>query len=477
MTADNHHNDTSGTGSTGSADARNTRKSRPTIPRHEITADGQVVPAGTAEQEDMYLFAEDADAGVFLDEIAPDDEADEIRTAWSVYDESERVVSARRHTGKKPRKTLARATSARLAQEDQRWREHREEQATTGMRGFWNKIGLHLAASAAESSERSREHASRVAKIHSQAIKRSVKEISSSPLDIMVDADGEWRCPAVAVCSSKGGVGKSTIIGSLGEMFAEALVDSDLHSGLPAVLIDLNPDYGTVVSRIPEMRNSRRMSVDSYKLGTMCVEHLENPQDSPEFNALDHTWPTKWEGLRGITNPPGDAERKRMEGYRISAIYDCLSDRSSVFFMDNGTQLTSMQMVTSASLANVLIFIIEASTPENQLETQLADWYHTVQVNRNAFAGLSERMVVAIVPSTNSASQRKSARNLTKLLTKKGIDSVNIPFDRYLADSGPIDLAQTSTVYRSAIAQLASLVLGNMNKDKSLRNQQIAAGK
>lgn len=441
-------------------------RARPTIPRAEITPDGRVVPEGTAEQEQMYAFAEDADNGLFLDDIAPDEDADETRTAWSVFDESERVTKAR-GMGRQQARTLADSTATRLAQESRRFREHMDAPSAEGFRGFVNKIGLHLSPGDDERKARRTEHGKRVSGIHSQAIKRSSKEIGAAPMDIMVGNDGQWRCPAIAIGSQKGGVGKTSTVVALAEHFSNAKERAAGDDMLPAVVVDLNPDYGTVVSRIPGMRSYRGMSKNSYQLGTDCVQYLDSPESWPDFDALDYVWPTKWDYLKAVTNPPNSEERKRMDGYRISAIYECLARRTSVFLMDNGTQLTSPQMVTSASLANSLVLIIEATTSESQLETQLNEWYRAVQVNRNAFAGLRERMVVAIVTNADTARQRKSGRKLHKVLGGKGVASVVVPYDRHLGDDGPIDLTKTSREYQSSIAQLASLLLGNLNKASS----------
>ena len=429
------------------------------IPGFETDQEGNIVPEGTLAERELdalYHLADDDDLDDWYDD-------EDIPRAWNRFHESERV--ARRASFDSENAMLSDITESRLRKASKQHKAEMEKPATQGWKGSFNKAlpFMKLKATDAERKQRKSEYIENVARIRKTTINRAHKEIARAALDIMVTDDGKYRCPAVGVGSQKGGSGKTTTIVALAEFYARALAWKQKKQSAklkPAVIIDLNPDVGTIVSRVPDTVNEYGNKLNSLELGQLC---MESDEQQLQFDAMEYTFPTKWRYLRAIPNPVDKSDRSRMSRAKIESIYDHLSDQSSMVFMDNGTRIDSQQSISSANISNAFVLVIDAGSDANFVVSEVRDW-NAMASDNVSFKGISERMVVAIVVKTDSDVQRKNAVSLRKKLAADNVDSVILPFESSLANNAEIEFSALSAEYQSAIAALAHHILGNLNK-------------
>lgn len=428
------------------------------IPGFETDEEGNIVPEGTLAKREMdalYHLADDDDLDDWYDD-------EDIPRAWNTFQDSERV--ARRASFDSDEAMLADIIDARLRKANKQHKAEMEKPATQGWKGSFNKAlpFMKLKATSEERKQRKNEYVENVARIRKSSINRAHKEIARAALNIM-ETDGKYRCPAVGVGSQKGGSGKTTTIVALAEFYARALAWKQKKQSAkmkPAVIIDLNPDVGTIVSRVPDTINEYGNKLNTFALGQLC---MESDQQQQPFDAMEYTFPTKWRYLRAIPNPVDKSDRARMSRAKIESIYDHLSDQASMVFMDNGTRIDSQQSISSANIANAFVLVIDAGSDPNFVVSEVRDW-NAMASDNVSFKGISERMVVAIVVKTNSDVQRKNAVSLRKKLASDNVDSVILPFESNLANNVEVEFSALNAEYQSAIAALAHHILGNLNK-------------
>lgn len=355
-----------------------------------------------------------------------------------------------------------------------RYQELKEEPAALGLRGRINAIFRStLPPGEREAQRRIEAFYAKMDRILITQITRAAEEVMQSNLDINVVSDF-WNAPVISVGSSKGGVGKTTTITAICQFMAKVLYIAFMRGGgvrflrdadghfRPVIMAELNPDKGTLRDRMPGSQDSRT-ALNTKNTYSMYQEIKRSPEES----VLRYTWPTRWDYLKIIPQPSDPKERRMVSREAVESIYDSLGPECSLFFIDNGTSSDSQTIRGSLRISNAFLLIVdpEMADPYEYCKDNLAEWTRN---SEKSMATIAQRLTVAIVSRSDKRHVRASAKELRqKLWDEQGISAIIVPYDHGLDGHHPFDVFQLSVEYRSAIADISTKLLEDLNQKDS----------
>jgi len=152
------------------------------------------------------------------------------------------------------------------------------------------------------------------------------------------------RCNTIATVSPKGGVGKTTTSFLVGNVLAE-------HLKLRAVVVDANPDFGTLASLAPDERRADANLAD-------LIHQLDNITSTASLSRYMSRMPT---GLHLLGAPMSAEAMQQITTAQYGRLLDFLSRYYDAVILDLGTGITSELAQFAAHRADQLVVV---TTPE-----------------------------------------------------------------------------------------------------------------
>lgn len=244
------------------------------------------------------------------------------------------------------------------------------------------------------------------------------------------------------VMSEKGGCGKTTLVCLLA-------YELEVIRRERIVVTDINPDKGSLSSRMGvSPKYSLKDMIEAYDdivRGDRRVSDFLSPVGSTGINVLS-----------GDMNPDYRQETSEMD---VIKTFQLLAPVASMVLLDNGTGITHSALSGSLQVSHGMALIME-----NTLDAEdfIQDTLTFLQKNRHDDL---RRRLVLVINDKAAITPERSRQMIDDLMLKfnhqvRGI--VVIPFDRSIAEGGPIDFKQVGGETRKAIRHLAALLMDDM---------------
>jgi MinD-like ATPase involved in chromosome partitioning or flagellar assembly len=283
--------------------------------------------------------------------------------------------------------------------------EERLPVANTGLRGTLNKAGLKLKPGKKE--KRRREVYARI----------------RAPKDSMY---------AVAVLTLKGGAGKTTITGTLGQVFAKIRPDG-------VIAVDADPDAGDLPMRTAS--HPRNLSM---------VDMLAEV-DLGQYDLVQRFLSTTETDLQVLANGWRPDNDRVLVPEDVIDVREILSHYYSLLLWDGDKALNSAVVRAMLDNSNALVLIVEASRPGAMKAGQAIDW-----LRNHGYEGLLARTVLVVNETT--ANTRLDMESLMTVLARQQLKIHHIPFDPHLDEGLLIDLDKLKKKTRRAFEDLAAML-------------------
>ncbi|WP_308283460.1 MinD/ParA family ATP-binding protein [Pseudonocardia nigra] len=235
----------------------------------------------------------------------------------------------------------------------------------------------------------------------------------------------------IAVASIKGGVGKTTVAALLGLTLAE-------HRGDRVVVMDANPDAGTLADRLT---GEPRATVRDL-LG--AIEELRALPDVVRFTSLAG----RLQVLASEQDPVRGEAFDRAEYERVCAV---LARFHNIVITDSGTGMVHSAMEGTLALADSLVVVGSPTVDGASRASKTLDWL-VAHGHRDAVA----RAVVVL--SLDRTSKEVDAGLLRAHFAERCREVVEIPHDPHLATGGRIDPTMLRPATARAFLELAATV-------------------
>jgi MinD-like ATPase involved in chromosome partitioning or flagellar assembly len=235
----------------------------------------------------------------------------------------------------------------------------------------------------------------------------------------------------IAVTSIKGGVGKTTVAACLGLVLAE-------HSGDRVVVLDANPDAGTLADRLTGESEVtvRELLRDLDDVGSWA--------DLSRYTSLAG----RLQVLASEQDPASGAAFSRAEYEQVSGLLTRFFD---LMVTDSGTGLVHSAMAGTLGLADSLIVVGAPTVDGAGRAAKTLDW-----LRAHGHAGLAAEALVVL--SHDRVSKEVDTRRIREHFAARCRGVVDVPHDPHLATGGRIDLAHLHSGTRDAFLELAALV-------------------
>jgi MinD-like ATPase involved in chromosome partitioning or flagellar assembly len=283
--------------------------------------------------------------------------------------------------------------------------EERLPVANTGFRGTLNKAGLKLKPGKKE--KRRREVYARI----------------RAPKDSMY---------AVAVLTLKGGAGKTTITGTLGQVFAKFRPDG-------VIAVDADPDAGDLPLRTAV--HPRNLSM---------VDMLAE-EDLGQYDLVQRFLSTTETDLQVLANGWRPDNDRVLVPEDVIDVREILSHYYSMLLWDGDKALNSEVVRAMLDNSNALVLIVEASRPGAMKAGQAIDW-----LRNHGYEGLLARTVLVVNETT--ANTRLDMESLMTVLARQQLKIHHIPFDPHLDEGLLIDVDKLKKKTRRAFENLAAML-------------------
>jgi MinD-like ATPase involved in chromosome partitioning or flagellar assembly len=283
--------------------------------------------------------------------------------------------------------------------------EERLPVANTGLRGTLNKAGLTLKPGKKE--RRRREVYARI----------------RAPKDSMY---------AIAVLTLKGGAGKTTITGTLGQVFAKFRPDG-------VIAVDADPDAGDLPMRTAA--HPRNLSM---------VDMLAEV-DLGQHDLVQRFLSTTETDLQVLANGWRPDNDRVLLPEDVIDVREILSHYYSMLLWDGDKALNSAVVRAMLDNSNALVLIVEASRPGAMKAGQAIDW-----LRNHGYEGLLARTVLVVNETT--ANTRLDMEALITVLARQQLKIHHIPFDPHLDEGLLIDLDKLKKKTRRAFEDLAAML-------------------
>ena len=233
----------------------------------------------------------------------------------------------------------------------------------------------------------------------------------------------------VAVMSIKGGVGKTTVAACLGLTLAE-------HRGDRIVVLDANPDAGTLAERL-----TGEAGVTVREL-LRDLERIHSWSDMSRYTSLAGR-------LQVVASEQDPADVFGREEYeRVSALLGRYFDLTVT---DSGTGLVHSAMAGTLTVADGLVVVGSPTVDGAGRAAKTLDW-----LCAHGHARLAGDAVVVL--NHDRVSADVDAGRIHAYFTARSRAVVDVPHDPHLAVGGRIDPARLREPTRTAFLRLAALV-------------------
>jgi MinD-like ATPase involved in chromosome partitioning or flagellar assembly len=235
----------------------------------------------------------------------------------------------------------------------------------------------------------------------------------------------------IAVTSIKGGVGKTTVAACLGLVLAE-------HRGDRVVVLDANPDAGTLADRL-----TGESAVTVREL-LRDLDRIRSWADMSRYTSLAG----RLQVLASEQDPASSDAFSREEYEHISAL---LARFFNLTVTDSGTGLVHSAMEGTLKLADSLIVVGAPTVDGASRAAKTLDW-----LLAHGHSGLAAEALVVL--SHDRVSAAVDQRRIRAYFTSRCRAVVDVPHDPPLATGGRIELGRLDQRTRDAFLQLAALV-------------------
>ncbi|MFP5022917.1 MinD/ParA family ATP-binding protein [Pseudonocardia phyllosphaerae] len=235
----------------------------------------------------------------------------------------------------------------------------------------------------------------------------------------------------VAVTSVKGGVGKTTVSACLGLTLAE-------HRGDRAIVLDANPDAGTLADRLTgDARVTVRELLDD-------LDDVATWTDVSRYTSLAG----RLQVLASEQDPAsGDAFRRD----EYEAVSDLLGRFFNIIVTDSGTGLVHSAMEGTLARADSVVVVGAPTVDGAGRAAKTLDW-----LVAHGHAGLARDAVVVL--SCDRRSAEVDVSRIRDHFRSRVRTVVEIPHDPHLATGGRIDPARLRPATSDAFLELAAAV-------------------
>jgi MinD-like ATPase involved in chromosome partitioning or flagellar assembly len=235
----------------------------------------------------------------------------------------------------------------------------------------------------------------------------------------------------IAVVSMKGGVGKTTVAAMLGLTLAE-------HRGDRVVVLDANPDAGTLADRLVGRADATvRDLLDN-------IGSLRSLSDVARFTGLAG----RLQVLASEQDPARSEAFNRAEYEQVCAV---LARFYNIVVTDSGTGMVHSAMDGTLALANTLVIVGSLTVDGASRASKTLDW-----LVAHGHGDMVARSVVVL--SRDRTSREIDAGRLRAHFTSRVRGVVEVPHDAHLATGARIDLASTTQETSDAFLEIAALV-------------------
>ncbi len=249
---------------------------------------------------------------------------------------------------------------------------------------------------------------------------------------------GSYR---VALLSLKGGVGKTTIAATLGATFASIRGDR-------VVVVDANPDHGTLSQKIP-LETAATVRQLLHDAGT-----IERYSDVRRYTSKG---PSGLEVLASETDP---AISEAFSADEYARVLDILERFYGLVLTDCGPGLLHSVMSSVLDKADVLLVVASGSIDGARSASATLDWLDAhghQELVRNSIA-----VINAVRPRTGKVDMNKVIDHFSRRCRAVRL----IPFDPHLEEGAEIELDRLRRGTREALAELAAVVADGFPGDQ-----------
>ncbi|MFC4948994.1 MinD/ParA family ATP-binding protein [Pseudonocardia sp. GCM10023141] len=235
----------------------------------------------------------------------------------------------------------------------------------------------------------------------------------------------------IAVTSLKGGVGKTTVSAVLGLMLAE-------HRGDRVVVLDANPDAGTLADRL-----TGEIDVTVRDL----LQHIDDIEALPDV-ARYTSLAGRLQVVASEQDPAMSEAFSRQEYEQVCAV---LTRYYNIVITDSGTGLVHSAMEGTLALANGLVIVGSLTVDGAGRASKTLDWLEAHGHHEAVARGV-------VVLSRDRTSKEIDAVRLREHFETRCRAVVEIPHDAHLATGGRIELGRLRPATSDAFLELAALV-------------------
>ncbi len=235
----------------------------------------------------------------------------------------------------------------------------------------------------------------------------------------------------IAVSSLKGGVGKTTVSAVLGLTLAE-------HRGDRVVVVDANPDAGTLADRL------------TGEIGVTVRQMLESIESIDSLTAVSHytSLAGRLQVLASEQDPAMSEAFSRVEYERVCAV---LARFYNIVITDSGTGLVHSAMEGTLALADSLVVVGSPTVDGASRASKTLDWL----VAHGYAEQVADAVVVLCCDRVSPEIDRDLVRTHFRLRARAVVE---IPYDPHLATGGRLDLGAMRSETLDAFLELGALI-------------------
>ena len=239
------------------------------------------------------------------------------------------------------------------------------------------------------------------------------------------------RTHRIAVMSIKGGVGKTTVVACLGLVLAE-------HRGDRVVVLDANPDAGTLADRLTgESEVTVRELLHD-------LDDVASWADLTRYTSLAG----RLQVLASEQDPASGAAFSREEYELVSGL---LARYFDLVVTDSGTGLVHSAMAGTLGLADGVVVVGAPTVDGARRAAKTLDW-----LRAHGHAALAAEALVVL--SHDRVSKEVDTQRIRAHFAARCRAVVDVPHDPHLAIGGRVDLDRLRPGARDAFLELAAIV-------------------